>query len=78
MLFRSGRHTCAALAAGGASTSLSTGVKCWGNNDYGQLGDGSYDDHTTPADVFDLAAAATAIAAAGAHTCVVLSGSEVK
>ena len=65
-----GRHTCAALAAGG--------IKCWGNNDYGQLGDGSYEDHAAPTDVFGLTGIATAIAAAGAHTCAVVSGSGVK
>jgi alpha-tubulin suppressor-like RCC1 family protein len=61
------RHACA-LTTGG-------GVKCWGDNYYGQLGnDHQYQNSFTPVDVVGLASGVTAIASAKNHTCAIVAG----
>ena len=47
---------------------------CWGVNSSGQLGDGTYNDRSTPTAVFGLASGVAAVAAAPYHTCAVTSG----
>jgi alpha-tubulin suppressor-like RCC1 family protein len=61
------------------------GVKCWGLNSVGQLGNGTNTDSGIPVDVSGLATGATAIAASdsgsftdGWHTCVIVTGGGVK
>jgi alpha-tubulin suppressor-like RCC1 family protein len=60
-------HTCA-IVAGGA-------VKCWGSNDFGQLGDGTTTASTTG--VTAISSGAVAIAAGFGHSCAMKSDGSV-
>ncbi len=63
-------HSCAVMDSGG--------VKCWGTNQWGQLGDGTVDWRITPADVSGLTSGVRAIAAGANHTCAVMDSGGVK
>ncbi len=63
-------HTCALTVVGG--------VKCWGTNDEGQLGDSTIEQRITPVRVEGLTSAAISISSGASHTCVLTAGGGIK
>jgi alpha-tubulin suppressor-like RCC1 family protein len=63
-------HSCAVTQAGG--------VKCWGNNSFGQLGDNTTMVSHVPVDVVGLGSGVVAVALGFDHTCAVLTTGAVK
>jgi alpha-tubulin suppressor-like RCC1 family protein len=59
-------HSCAILRSGG--------VKCWGDNRYGQLGDGTTERRLTPVGVSALSGGVTALALGDRHSCAIDDG----
>lgn len=63
-------HTCALLTSGG--------VRCWGNNSYGQLGTGDTVGTRVPADVLGLTSGVASVAVGDYSTCAVTSAGGAK
>jgi alpha-tubulin suppressor-like RCC1 family protein len=64
-----GRHTCALMTAGG--------VRCWGYNEFGQLGDGTTTDRPMPVDVVGLPSSIRAITTGGNFSCALKTDGRV-
>ncbi|RYC11455.1 Ig-like domain-containing protein [Nocardioides zhouii] len=68
-------HTCARMVAEGT-------LRCWGDNSFGQLGDGTKDQHDTPVAVRKPGnpgarmKGVLAVSAGGGHTCALLGGAD--
>jgi alpha-tubulin suppressor-like RCC1 family protein len=72
-------HTCAVYTSGGTTG----GVKCWGLNGDGQLGDNATTDQTSPVSVIitsggTLLTGASKLAAGFSHTCVLTTSGGAK
>jgi hypothetical protein len=67
-----------AVGAHHACALTTSGVKCWGGNGHGQLGDGTTDNHDTPVSATGLANGVAAVTAGGYHTCARMTSGSVK
>jgi alpha-tubulin suppressor-like RCC1 family protein len=65
------------LSSGGSSNCVVTsggGAKCWGDNAYGSLGDGTSTNRPTPVAATGLTSGVIAISAGWEHSCAVTTG----
>ncbi|MEM9531367.1 MAG: RCC1 repeat-containing protein [Pseudomonadota bacterium] len=63
-----GRHACAVTASGT--------VKCWGDNEKGQVGDGTVETRRAPVTV--ISSGAVAVDAGAEHSCALMAGGTMK
>jgi alpha-tubulin suppressor-like RCC1 family protein len=71
-----GIHTCAIVGSNPSDTD--GGVKCWGANDRGQLGDSSFVDRSSPVDVSGLASGVIQLWSTDLDTCAVMTTGAVQ
>jgi hypothetical protein len=62
-------HTCALIAGGG--------VKCWGSNEFGQLGNGNSTTSAKPVSVIGLSRPASELSVGGYHSCARLDNNDI-
>jgi alpha-tubulin suppressor-like RCC1 family protein len=62
-------HTCALMSDGT--------IRCWGSNEQGRLGNGTYDDSFAPTDVYGITSA-TVIDTGGQHNCALLRDNTIR
>ncbi len=65
-----GFHACVIMTTGAA--------RCWGNNPFGQLGDGTTTASSVPVTVTEMTSGTLAIAAGTDHTCAVIGSGGVR
>jgi alpha-tubulin suppressor-like RCC1 family protein len=63
-------HTCAKLTSAEA--------RCWGQNNYGQVGDGSTTDRLTPVPVYGLGNEVSKITSGAYHSCIITTKGAVR
>ncbi|MGK2877755.1 MAG: RCC1 domain-containing protein [Solirubrobacterales bacterium] len=63
------QHTCALIKGGG--------VKCWGSNQFGQLGDSTTTTSSRPVSVIGLSRPASEISVGGYHSCARLDNNQI-
>jgi alpha-tubulin suppressor-like RCC1 family protein len=63
----------ASIAAGGLHSCAlaTTGLKCWGFNGFGELGDGTTNSRSTPVQAAGLSSGVLAVAAGASHSCAI-------
>lgn len=69
-----------AISAGGEYTCalINGGLKCWGDNISGQLGDGTKTPRFTPVEVQGLTSEVLAVSAGGEHACALINNGNIK
>ena len=66
-------HSCAIVKDSSSNSGKEANVWCWGNNAYGQLGNGTRNNSSVPVKVRGLPASAASISCGAGHTCAVLT-----